>query len=270
MDEYSSKNSLNEPLSPSDIDSNISLIETTYIKFCSNYKRLEEYKAKLEKCSLSQFNHFQHELNYIKTQVTGQMQTINSLKESLQNAKTQNQSLKIKINKNLKVINEAYTPKEKSCLLLLNNIERLEQNINLRNSIGSNDNSHFTDSRLSQSSYSSERIVDSRIQIKDYKDEFLEERKNIIEQVKVISGQCAELSNAIKLEVHHQGEMVDEIEMNVIGVEENTKKANEEIQEMNELTKKRNQRLKFIFGIILLLVLLIVYMIWKIISKYFK
>ena len=64
--------------------------------------------------------------------------------------------------------------------------------------------------------------------------------------------------------------MVDEIEMNVIGVEENTKKANEEIQEMNELTKKRNQRLKFIFGIILLLVLMIVYMIWKIISKYFK
>ena len=244
MDEYSSKH---ESLSPSDIESNISLIETTYLKFSSNYKQLEDYKNKLEKCSINQYNHFQHELNYIKTQITGQMETINSIKEALQKVQTSNQSLKIKITKNLKVINDAYVPKERSCLLLLDTIERLERNINLRNSIGSNDNSRLTDSRLSQSSYSSERIIDSRIQIKDYKDEFLEERKNIIEQVKVISGQCADLSNAIKLEVHNQGEMVDEIEMNVIGVEQNTKKANEEIQEMNELTKKRNQRLKFIF-----------------------
>jgi predicted nucleic acid-binding Zn ribbon protein len=267
MYEYSPKT---ESLSPSDIDSNISLIETTYLRFSSNYKQLEEYKTKLEKCSLNQYNHFQHELNYIKTQITSQMETIRNIKQILETTKTPNQSLKIKITKNLKVINETYIPKEKACSLLLETIERLERNINLRNSIDSNDNSRLTDSRLSQSSYSSERIIDSRIQIKDYKDEFLEERKNIIEQVKVISGQCADLSNAIKLEVHNQGEMVDEIEMNVIGVEENTKKANEEIQEMNELTKKRNQRLKFIFGIILLLVLMIVYMIWKIISKYFK
>lgn len=111
-------------------------------------------------------------------------------------------------------------------------------------------------------------LVDSRLQIKEYKDEFLEERKNMIEQVKVISGQCADLSKTIKMEVHNQGDMVDEIEMNLVRVEENTKKANEEIQEMSELTKNRYKRTLVIIGMMSVLGMMVVYMVWRIIEKY--
>ena len=47
----------------------------------------------------------------------------------------------------------------------------------------------------------------------------------------------------MKIEVHQQGEVLNSIENNVIDVQSNTEKANEEIKQANELTKKNRNKI---------------------------
>lgn len=102
------------------------------------------------------------------------------------------------------------------------------------------------------------------VQFKDYGSELMKRRTEQMEQVKQITTEVASLSKDIKMETFAQGEIVNEIEGNLVKVKGNVKKAEKEAFETEILTRKSKKSLYMLGGIILVLLFMIIYFIWKI------
>lgn len=74
-------------------------------------------------------------------------------------------------------------------------------------------------------------------------EEFLNQRRKDLIEIKQTAAQVKDLTEAMKIEVHQQGEVLNSIENNVIDVQSNVEKANEEIKQANELTKKNRNKI---------------------------
>ena len=105
--------------------------------------------------------------------------------------------------------------------------------------------------------------LEGKIEVLEYKDTFLEDRQKQLESVKTITGQCYEISESIRTNVHNQGQMLDEIENNVVDMKDNVEKGAKEVKEINQLSKKQNKRIIIIILIALFLLLISIYSIYK-------
>lgn len=74
-------------------------------------------------------------------------------------------------------------------------------------------------------------------------EEFLNQRRKDLIEIKETAAQVKELTETMKVDVNQQGEMLNSIENNVIEVQSNAEKANEEIKQANELTKKNRNKI---------------------------
>ena len=118
----------------------------------------------------------------------------------------------------------------------------------------------FRQSEISQNSISS--FGEHNLQIYEYKeDKLFQERQEEIEAAKNVSSEISKLSEVISNNVKKQGEMINDIENDVIEVQENTKKANKEINEVDKITKKQNKRIFSLLIFIVVLLLIIFYIL---------
>lgn len=74
-------------------------------------------------------------------------------------------------------------------------------------------------------------------------EDFLNQRRKDLIEIKETAAQVKDLTEAMKIEAAQQGEVLNSIENNVIEVQSNTAKANEEIKQANELTKKNRNKI---------------------------
>ena len=106
----------------------------------------------------------------------------------------------------------------------------------------------------------------NNMKIKVYQNsEAMLKRTEKLEDLRNISSTVSQLSDDIKMEVNKQGEILNNIEENVEKVNENTKKGMKEIKETEIITKKSKKNLYFLCIIIIFLIVLIIYYLNKLI-----
>jgi hypothetical protein len=100
-------------------------------------------------------------------------------------------------------------------------------------------NSNFNTFNNNNNNNEDENDEFNNIQIKVYQNnEAMLKRTEKLEDLRNISSTVSQLSDDIKMEVNKQGEILNNIEENVEKVNENTKKGMKEIKETEIITKK--------------------------------
>ena len=191
---------------------------------------------------------------------------INNLSKNLKSQETTNSELNEKIKDQIKIIDDRYPDKIKEYKTLLIQIIENSKKFSMMNSSPSES---FRQSEISQNSISS--FGEHNLQIYEYKeDKLFQERQEEIEAAKKVSYELSKLSKVIHTKVKNQGEMINDIENNVIEVQENTKKANKEINEVDKITKKQNKRIfsLLIFIVVLLLIIFYILRQYILLSEY--
>ena len=99
-----------------------------------------------------------------------------------------------------------------------------------------------------------ENQIKSQILIQDlYKNkEILEKRREDLETVYRTSAQIKDLTDIMAKQLNEQGEILDNVEENVITAEDNAKKANIEITEAEELSRGNRKMMSCLIVIVLI------------------
>ena len=102
-----------------------------------------------------------------------------------------------------------------------------------------------------------ENQIKSQILIQDlYKNkEILEKRREDLETVYRTSAQIKDLTDIMAKQLNEQGEILDNVEENVITAEDNAKKANIEITEAEELSRGNRKMMSCLIVIVLISIL---------------
>lgn len=251
-----------------EIKSNLNSLEKNYLEFIKLFKEINDYKARIAYASRADFNSFKEDLEEKKGEMKSIIVNIQNSYKYLEQSNPSSKELKKKVKNKVKIIEDNFDDK-------LNNYEAMIKEIGEHEKRFSEDYSDRMSidhsNRLSQSGYSDSGNVSSisedKLQINEYKDTYLEERQNVIEGVRRISQKVAEISTAIKENVFQQGEMINDIENNVVEVNENTKKADEEIKEVEKITRNQNKRICTLLIIMTILILIITYIVY---TNFFK
>ena len=247
---------MSTPLLNENIEVNLKDLQNEYLNFSRNLGELKKYNEKLSICSKREFNQFKNDLESLKKSLIQNIAKINNLSKNLKSQETTNSELNEKIKAQIKIIDDRYPDKIKEYKTLLIQIENSKK-FSMMNSSPSES---FRQSEISQNSISS--FGEHNLQIYEYKeDKLFQERQEEIEAAKKVSSELSKLSEVINTKVKNQGEMINDIENNVIEVQENTKKANKEINEVDKITKKQNKRIFSLLIFIVVLLLIIFYIL---------
>ena len=247
---------MSTPLLNENIEVNLKDLQNEYLNFSRNLGELKKYNEKLSICSKREFNQFKNDLESLKKSLIQNIAKINNLSKNLKSQETTNSELNEKIKDQIKIIDDRYQDKIKEYKTLLIQIENSKK-FSMMNSSPSES---FRQSEISQNSISS--FGEHNLQIYEYKeDKLFQERQEEIEAAKKVSSELSKLSEVINTKVKNQREMINDIENNVIEVQENTKKANKEINEVDKITKKQNKRIFCFFIFIGVLLLIIFYIL---------
>lgn len=240
-----------------DIEEKLTELQDDYKSFMKLMIELEEYKKKIDLSSLKEYRGYKNDLATLKSDLAQKIESIKSNIKLLEESSTEG---KTNVEKTLEKINEKLPQKLEEYEKALNFISDKEGKFNqipLNESFRSNGESD------NLSALSGEKV-----QICEYTDEkYMKERQNILEDVKQISSQVAEMSNSMKENVFQQGEMMNDIENNVIDAKENTLKAEKEIREVDAITKKQNRRICYLLVVVMILIGIIGYIITKYINS---
>ena len=200
---------------------------------------------------------FKNDLDSLQKNIIQNMGKINNLTKNLKSQETTNEELKKKIKDQIKIIDSRFPDKTKE---FKNILIQIYENSKKFPMINSSPSESFRPSEISQNSISS--FGEHNLQIYEYKDDKLfQDRQEEIEVAKNVSSKIVELADAINTQVKNQGEIINDIENNFIDVQENTKKANKEINEVNKITKKQNKRIFSLLIFIIVLLLIIFYIL---------
>lgn len=247
---------MSTPLLNENIEVNLKDLQNEYLNFSRNLGELKKYNEKLSICSKREFNQFKNDLESLKKSLIQNIAKINNLSKNLKSQETTNSELNEKIKAQIKIIDDRYPDKIKEYKTLLIQIENSKK-FSMMNSSPSES---FRQSEISQNSISS--FGEHNLQIYEYKeDKLFQERQEEIEAAKKVSSELSKLSKVINTKVKNQVEMINDIENNVIEVQENTKKANKEINEVDKITKKQNKRIFSLLIFIVVLLLIIFYIL---------
>ncbi len=247
---------MSTPLLNENIEENLKDLQNEYLNFSRHLGELKKYNEKLSICSKREFNQFKNDLESLKKSLIQNIAKIKNLSKNLKSQETTNSELNEKIKAQIKIIDDRYPDKIKEYKTLLIQIENSKK-FSMMNSSPSES---FRQSEISQNSISS--FGEHNLQIYEYKeDKLFQERQEEIEAAKNVSSEISKLSKVINTNVKKQGEMINDIENNVIEVQENTKKANKEINEVDKITKKQNKRIFSLLIFIVVLLLIIFYIL---------
>ena len=250
------------PLLNENIESNLKELQSEYLNFSKNLGELKKFNEKIAVCSKKEFMSFKNDLDSLQKNIIQNMGKINNLTKNLKSQETTNEELKKKIKDQIKIIDSRFPDKTKE---FKNILIQTHENSKKFPMINSSPSESFRPSEISQNSISS--FGEHNLQIYEYKDDKLfQDRQEEIEVAKNVSSKIVELADAINTQVKNQGEIINDIENNFIDVQENTKKANKEINEVNKITKKQNKRIFSLLIFIIVLLLIIFY----ILSQYIK
>jgi len=245
------------PLLNENIESNLKELQSEYLNFSKNLGELKKFNEKIAVCSKKEFMSFKNDLDSLQKNIIQNMGKINNLTKNLKSQETTNEELKKKIKDQIKIIDSRFPDKTKE---FKNILIQIYENSKKFPMINSSPSESFRPSEISQNSISS--FGEHNLQIYEYKDDKLfQERQEEIEAAKNVSSKIVELADAINTQVKNQGEIINDIENNVIDVQENTKKANKEINEVNKITKKQNKRIFSLLIFIIVLLLIIFYIL---------
>ena len=245
------------PLLNENIESNLKELQSEYLNFSKNLCELKKYNEKIAICSKKEFMSFKNDLDSLQKNIIQNMGKINNLTKNLKSQETTNEELKKKIKDQIKIIDSRFPDKTKE---FKNILIQIYENSKKFPMINSSPSESFRPSEISQNSISS--FGEHNLQIYEYKDDKLfQDRQEEIEAAKNVSSKIVELADAINTQVKNQGEIINDIENNVIDVQENTKKANKEINEVNKITKKQNKRIISLLIFIIVLLLIIFYIL---------
>ena len=245
------------PLLNENIESNLKELQSEYLNFSKNLGELKKYNEKIAVCSKKEFMSFKNDLDSLQKNIIQNMGKINNLTKNLKSQETTNEELKKKIKDQIKMIDTRYPDKLKEYKNILIQIYENSKKFPM---INSSPSESFRPSEISQNSISS--FGEHNLQIYEYKDDKLfQDRQEEIEAAINVSSKIVELTDAINTQVKNQGEIINDIENNVIDVQENTKKANKEINEVNKITKKQNKRIFSLLIFIIVLLLIIFYIL---------
>ena len=245
------------PLLNENIESNLKELQSEYLNFSKNLGELKKYNEKIAICSKKEFMSFKNDLDSLQKNIIQNMGKINNLTKNLKSQETTNEELKKKIKDQIKIIDSRFPDKTKE---FKNILIQIYENSKKFPMINSSPSESFRPSEISQNSISS--FGEHNLQIYEYKDDKLfQDRQEEIEVAKNVSSKIVELADAINTQVKNQGEIINDIENNFIDVQENTKKANKEINEVNKITKKQNKRIISLLIFIIVLLLIIFYIL---------
>ena len=245
------------PLLNENIESNLKELQNEYYNFSKNLSELKKYNEKIAICSKKEFMSFKNDLDSLQKNIIQNMGKINNLTKNLKSQETTNEELKKKIKDQIKIIDSRFPDKTKE---FKNILIQIYENSKKFPMINSSPSESFRPSEISQNSISS--FGEHNLQIYEYKDDKLfQDRQEEIEAAKNVSSKIIELADAINTQVKNQGEIINDIENNVIDVQENTKKANKEINEVNKITKKQNKRIFSLLIFVVVLLLIIFYIL---------
>ena len=245
------------PLLNENIESNLKELQSEYLNFSKNLGELKKYNEKIAVCSKKEFMSFKNDLDSLQKNIIQNMGKINNLTKNLKSQETTNEELKKKIKDQIKIIDSRFPDKTKE---FKNILIQIYENSKKFPMINSSPSESFRPSEISQNSISS--FGEHNLQIYEYKDDKLfQDRQEEIEAAKNVSSKIVELADAINTQVKNQGEIINDIENNFIDVQENTKKANKEINEVNKITKKQNKRIFSLLIFIIVLLLIIFYIL---------
>ena len=245
------------PLLNENIESNLKELQSEYLNFSKNLGELKKFNEKIAVCSKKEFMSFKNDLDSLQKNIIQNMGKINNLTKNLKSQETTNEELKKKIKDQIKIIDSRFPDKTKE---FKNILIQTHENSKKFPMINSSPSESFRPSEISQNSISS--FGEHNLQIYEYKDDKLfQDRQEEIEVAKNVSSKIVELADAINTQVKNQGEIINDIENNVIDVQENTKKANKEINEVNKITKKQNKRIFSLLIFIIVLLLIIFYIL---------
>ena len=245
------------PLLNENIESNLKELQSEYLNFSKNLGELKKFNEKIAVCSKKEFMSFKNDLDSLQKNIIQNMGKINNLTKNLKSQETTNEELKKKIKDQIKIIDSRFPDKTKE---FKNILIQIYENSKKFPMINSSPSESFRPSEISQNSISS--FGEHNLQIYEYKDDKLfQERQEEIEAAKNVSSKIVELADAINTQVKNQGEIINDIENNVIDAQENTKKANKEINEVNKITKKQNKRIFSLLIFIIVIILIIFYIL---------
>ena len=245
------------PLLNGNIESNLKELQNEYLNFSKNLSELKKYNEKIAICSKKEFISLKNEVDSLQKNLIQNIGKLNNLTKNLKSQETTNEDLKKKIKDQIKLIDTRYPEKIKEYKNILIQIYENSKKFPM---INSSPSASFRPSEISQNSISS--FGEHNLQIYEYKDDKLfQDRQEEIEAAKNVSSKIVELADAINTKVKNQGEIINDIENNVIDVQENTKKANKEINEVNKITKKQNKRIISLLIFIIVLLLIIFYIL---------
>ena len=249
------ENNNEQPLIKNEYENDLKTIEELYLKINKDLKNLEKiFNTDNNELPFEQNNYIKYKLN-----LKINFNKIFSLYKLFENSEIENSDLKSKIKKkleNLKNLNKKYDDFQ----YYLENLEKrmIEHvpfyqtdliNFNNNNNNNNNENDEF-----------------NNMKIKVYQNnEAMLKRTEQLEDLRNISSTVSQLSDDIKMEVNKQGEILNNIEENVEKVNENTKKGMKEIKETEIITKKSKKNLYFLCIIIIFLIVLIIYYLNKLI-----
>ena len=246
-----------QPLIKNEYENNLKTIEELYLQINKDLKNLEKiFNTDNNELPFEQ-NNYQKYKNTLKANFN----KIFSLYKLFENSEIENSELKTKIKKkleNLKNLDKKYDDFQ----YYLENLEkRMIEHvpfyqtdlINFNNNNNNNNNNNENDEF-------------NNMKIKVYQNnEAMLKRTEQLEDLRNISSTVSQLSDDIKMEVNKQGEILNNIEENVEKVNENTKKGMKEIKETEIITKKSKKNLYFLCIIIIFLIVLIIYYLNKLI-----
>ena len=245
------------PLLNENIESNLKELQSEYLNFSKNLGELKKFNEKIAVCSKKEFMSFKNDLDSLQKNIIQNMGKINNLTKNLKSQETTNEELKKKIKDQIKIIDSRFPDKTKE---FKNILIQTHENSKKFPMINSSPSESFRPSEISQNSISS--FGEHNLQIYEYKDDKLfQDRQEEIEAAINVSSKIVELTDAINTQVKNQGEIINDIENNVIDVQEKTKKANKEINEVNKITKKQNKRIFSLLIFIIVLLLIIFYIL---------
>ena len=94
----------------------------------------------------------------------------------------------------------------------------------------------------------------------------LKNREDEIKNINVLASKINEISKQAKMNIIEQGEILNNIEENILTADENISKSEKEIEKAKKDDTIANRRLKYIFCLIIIVIIIFIYLIFLFVS----
>lgn len=237
---------MSEPLLEDDIEEELNSLTENTRELNSNFNELKNQKEEMDNWSNRDIQSAADELQNSIRQIEGLIAAVKESCKKLENINTGNGGLRTKAEKNRSTAQSSCTKIEK---------EFRDVKTFIMNKVRSVKSNPLENGPSHQDREDSDMVMNLKVVNLQSNKEALEQRGQQIDDLKVISGQINALTQEMKVKVDQDQEKFDTIENNVNEAKHNALKAEQNIDDANQMTKKNKTKLFCILGIVFLLVL---------------